>query len=214
MTVLDIGCGDGRTTLELARHFPGTGFHGIDFSSSMIDAARANLVAQPDLEDRVQFSIGDARNLSGAVGQQRFNVVTTNRCLINIPEEREQYLALQQIAEHLADGGLFVGTENFVGGQQALNELRAAVGLPEIPIRWHNLYFDETRFLQKCGALFASSSLEEFSSSYYYVTRVVYSALCRVEGMEPNYTHPIHQVALQLPPHGDFSPIKLIVARR
>jgi ubiquinone/menaquinone biosynthesis C-methylase UbiE len=211
-TVLDIGCGDGRTTLELAKYFRDIHFHGVDFSSSMIAAALSNLSADPELRGRVKFSSGDARNLKDAVGSVRYNAVVTNRCLINIPVKEGQYLALRQIADHLVDGGIFVGSENFNGGQRELNRLRLSVNLPEIPIRWHNLYFDEQVFLDECKNLFASAVLENFSSSYYYATRIIYSALCKIEDAQLDYGHPIHRVALQLPPFGDFSPIKLIVA--
>jgi SAM-dependent methyltransferase len=212
--VLDVGCGDGRTTLELAKTFGGVRFYGIDFSSSMIELARSNLAGKPELADRVKFGLGDARHLESVVGRERYDVIVTNRCLINLSLKEEQYGAIRQIADHIVDGGLFVGTENFVGGQDELNRLRLSVGLPEIPVRWHNLYFSEKEFLDECKKFFQSIDLESFSSSYYYATRVIYSALCEVEGLPLDYQHPIHRVALKLPPVGDFSPIKLIRARR
>jgi hypothetical protein len=149
-----------------------------------------------------------------AAGNEKFNAIVTNRCLINLPVEADQYLALREISEHLVDGGLFVGSENFVGGQLELNRERLAMNLPEIPIRWHNLYFGESVFLGECEKLFSSVVLENFSSSYYYATRVIYSALCKIGNSQLDYAHPIHRVAMQLPAHGDFSPIKLIVAVR
>jgi ubiquinone/menaquinone biosynthesis C-methylase UbiE len=213
-TVLDVGCGDGGTTLELAKHFPDVRFHGVDFSSSMIGTALSKLSAEPELHARVKFSIGDARNLGNSIGNEKCNAIVTNRCLINIPLEADQYRALRQISERLVDGGLFVGSENFVGGQLELNRVRLSMNLPEIPIRWHNLYFSESVFLDECEKLFSSTVLENFSSSYYYATRIIYSALCKIENSQLDYGHPIHRVAMQLPAYGDFSPIKLIVAVR
>jgi ubiquinone/menaquinone biosynthesis C-methylase UbiE len=211
-TILDVGCGDGRTTLELAGHFPDVRFVGVDFSPSMIETARSNLAAQPDLGARVSFLDGDARNLKGTVGNQKYDAAITNRCLINIPEQEGQFLALKEIADHLSDGGMFLGSENFIGGQLELNRLRRQMDLPEIPVRWHNFYLDENGFLDECKKLFSSARLENFTSSYYYTTRVIYSALCKIENSPVDYEHPIHRVAMQLPPIGDFSPIKLIVA--
>ena len=211
-TILDVGCGDGRTTLELARHFPDAHFLGIDFSPSMIEAAQCNLASQPDLGERVAFLNGDARDLKGAVGDQKYDAIITNRCLINIPEQKGQFLALKEIVDHLSDAGLFLGSENFTGGQFELNRLRRLMNLPEIPVRWHNFYLDENVFLDECKKHFSSAILENFTSSYYYATRVIYSALCKIENLPVNYEHPIHRVAMQLPPLGDFSPVKLIVA--
>lgn len=211
-TILDVGCGDGRTTLQLAAQFSDLNFVGIDFSSSMIESARSNLAGQPGLSPRTSFVNGDARDLKSAMGDQMYDAVITNRCLINILDREGQILALKEIADHLVNGGLFVGTENFVGGQHELNRVRSLMNLPEIPVRWHNLYLNEHDFLEECRTYFSTATLENFSSSYYYATRVIYSALCK-EGNSPvDYEHPIHRVAMQLPPFGDFSPIKLIVA--
>jgi len=140
--VLDVGCGDGRTTLAMAALFPNATFSGVDFSSDMISAARIagreHKTALP-----VEFFVGDARNLVSFAGDRRFDVILTNQCLINIPERPQQWGALDQISKHLENNGCYLGTENFLTGQNNLNALRKTLDLPEIPIRWHNLYFDE-----------------------------------------------------------------------
>lgn len=206
--VLDIGCGDGETTSAIARNVPSAHFQGIDFSAEMID------LAKPKSEfDRVTFSVGDVRNLTDQFSADSFDVIITNRCLINLPNRDEQFDALKQIFECLTPGGSFIGTENFLGGQTALTAVRRSMDLEEIPVRWHNLYFDEAEFIEKAGKIFSDVELINFSSTYYLVTRVVYSALCKNEGVEPDYEHPIYEIAASLPTAGDFSPIKLIRAR-
>jgi len=209
--VLDIGCGDGQTTIALANALPLLTFHGIDFSSEMIVSAQASLEVQSHLQGRVSFSAGNATRLDEAVNR-KYPAIVTNRCLINLTETKQQYAALRQIAAHLQPGGLYIGTENFTGGQTVLNQIRVRFGLQEIPIRWHNLYFDESEFLADANKLFRAVELVNFSSMYYLITRVVYSALCKSEGTEPDYLHPINKIATELPPLGDFSPIKLIRA--
>ena len=59
-SVLDVGCGPGRHSIELAER----GYHvtGVDISETFIDLARAE-AAQRAL-DNVQFEVGDARALS------------------------------------------------------------------------------------------------------------------------------------------------------
>jgi SAM-dependent methyltransferase len=63
MRVLDLGCGPGRHSLELARR----GMHcvGIDHAASFIELARSSAAAE-GLE--VQFEVGDVRELSGYDG--------------------------------------------------------------------------------------------------------------------------------------------------
>jgi hypothetical protein len=101
-----------------------------------------------------------------------------------------------------------------MGGQTSFNRMREAMGLPEIPVRWHNHFFEEARFLEETRPVFDSVTFDDFLSSYYLATRVIYSAACQLTGEEPDYQHPIHQVAWKLPPIGDYCPIKLVTLRR
>jgi SAM-dependent methyltransferase len=206
--ILDIGCGDGETTCAIASNFPSARFQGMDFSAEMIDLAKSK-----SQSGQITFSTGDVRNLNDRFSARSFDVIITNRCLINLRDKEEQFDALKQIHECLSLGGYFIGTENFVGGQTALNALRRSLGLGEIPVRWHNAYFEEAEFMDCSKKMFREVELMNFSSTYYLVTRVVYSALCKCEGVEPRYEHPMYEIAASLPAVGDFSPIKLIRAR-
>ena len=126
----------------------------------------------------------------------------------------EQYGTLTQIGEHLTPGGYYFGCENFWQGQNNFNRMRVAMGLPEIPVRWHNHFFDQEEWVARLSSHFDCIEFESFLSSYYLATRVIYSAGCHLEGEEPDYFHPIHQTAGRLPPIGDFCPIKLVSMRR
>jgi len=56
--------------------------------------------------------------------------------------------------------------------------------------------------------------VKDFSSTYYFATRVIYSKMCQMRMEEPDYHHEIHQLAVQLPWTGKFSPIRMVVMRR
>jgi ubiquinone/menaquinone biosynthesis C-methylase UbiE len=213
-TVIDLGCGDGYSTLSLASVFPTVRFIGVDWSEEMLGLAGKRLSAQPELLERVSFRVGDMRRLSASLEADRFEVFLTMRSLINLTSSAEQYDTIKQIAEHLTAGGYYFGIENFVGGQNNFNRMRVAMGLPEIPVRWHNHFFDEEEILVETSEFFDSVVIESFLSSYYLATRVIYSAGCHMMGEEPDYFHPIHQTAGRLPAFGDFSPIKLVSMRR
>jgi trans-aconitate methyltransferase len=74
--VLDIGCGDGKITAEIARSLPNGSVLGIDSSEEMVLFARKNFNVRefPNLA----FEIIDVRNLSF---NAEFDVVFSNACL-------------------------------------------------------------------------------------------------------------------------------------
>ncbi len=88
------------------------------------------------------------------------------------------------------------------------------MGLPEIPVRWHNLFFDEARYVEELRPYFDSLTFDNFLSSYYLATRVIYSAVCHLVGEEPDYFHPIHRSRPSSAHRRLFRPIKLVTMRR
>jgi trans-aconitate methyltransferase len=74
--ILDIGCGDGKITSELATLVPEGSVAGIDCSEEMIRFAKSRFPQsmQPNLE----FQLGDARSL-GFIGE--FDLVVSFACL-------------------------------------------------------------------------------------------------------------------------------------
>ncbi|HWG06325.1 MAG TPA: class I SAM-dependent methyltransferase [Beijerinckiaceae bacterium] len=209
--VLDAGCGDGETLFALDDSF-GCRLVGRDYAASMIDLARTKQASRPN--SRIDFAIGDVRRIAQDFGDEGFDFILTDRCLINLTGEAEQYDAIAGIAQTLRPGGHYLAIENFVDGNNKLNELRASFGLPPIEIRWHNKFFNEADFVSRVSPLFRAVEKFDFSSSYYLATRVIYSKFCAIEGNAPDYRHPIHELSASLPSAGDFSPIKLFVLSR
>jgi ubiquinone/menaquinone biosynthesis C-methylase UbiE len=212
--VLDLGCGDGFTTLGVARQLSAAHFVGADYSENMVHNAEGRLaMEEPEVRDRVRFRTGDATKLPEQFAGERFDIVISSRCLINLTSSDQQYRTIADVASLLNPGGVYVAIENFMDGQRVLSELRADMGLPEIPVRWHNLFFEPEEYLARVQALFSGVDIVNFSSAYYYATRVVYSKYCQLTGVKPDYHHEIHRLAIDLPPHGNYSPIKLVVHR-
>ena len=213
-TVLDVGCGDGWSTLALAANISDSRFVGIDYSQSMVELASRRLASSPEFGGRVSFMVGDVLDLKRDLGSELFNVVLTDRCLINLSSAEDQAQAIRQIALSLHDHGLLVSIENFVEGQRNLNAARGAMGVPPIPVRWHNLYLSEPGIRAMAAPYFDRIVFNEFASAYYFATRVLYAAVCKSRGEEPDYDHDIHKLAPKLPPTGKFSPVRMFKLRR
>jgi ubiquinone/menaquinone biosynthesis C-methylase UbiE len=62
--VADVGCGYGRSTIELAKAFPASSFVGIDFHDHSIAKAR-EAARTEGVTNRVSFEVADARSFPG-----------------------------------------------------------------------------------------------------------------------------------------------------
>ncbi len=213
-TILDAGCGDGLTTIRMAKALPTHYFEGLDFSDSMLELAQRRLDESPELAERVRFHRGDVLRLEETSWEKEYEIVLTDRCLINLETQEDQATAVEQIARVVKGGAHYLAVENFIEGHDRMNEARKAMGLPEIPVRWHNLYFSEDDCRRWSSRFFDSLEFVEFSSAYYYATRVLYSSMCKEDGVEPDYEHQIHRLAVNLPCFGSYSPIRLVILHK
>jgi trans-aconitate 2-methyltransferase len=94
--ILDIGCGNGKTTAAIAARVPRGSVTGVDASAEMIAFARDHWVsAHPNL----QFAVADARHLPF---QQEFDLIVSFNALHWIPD---QALPLQGIRSAIKPDG-------------------------------------------------------------------------------------------------------------
>ena len=120
----------------------------------------------------------------------------------------QQIAAMTNLTSLLDVGGKLVLIESTQQGQAALNKMRVAVDLPEIPSRWHNLFIDENNFFKHLPSNLKHIGTENFSSLYFFISRVLNAKLTK-KGDEPDYMSEINQLARMLPTFGDYSPLKL-----
>lgn len=151
--VLDVGCGDGRITAQIATQVPRGGVLGIDPSHKMIAFAAENYgaAAHPNL----RFEVADARALPY---HNQFDVVVSFNALHWVAE---QLRALQSICQSLRIGGR--ADLQFVpaGPRQSLEDT-----------------IEETRKLARWAGHF-----EGFECPYFHPSADEYRALARRAGL-------------------------------
>jgi trans-aconitate 2-methyltransferase len=94
--VLDVGCGDGKITAEIAERLPGGSAVGVDPSTAMIDFARAQFLAD---HANLSFAVGDATRLTY---RDEFDLVVSFNALHWVAE---QSTALRCIRDALRPTG-------------------------------------------------------------------------------------------------------------
>ena len=95
--ILDVGCGDGKITAEIASRVPRGSVVGVDPSSDMIGFARSHF--GPATRPNLKFQVADARRLPF---QNEFDLVVSFNALHWIPD---QDAALGSIHSALISGG-------------------------------------------------------------------------------------------------------------
>ncbi len=216
-SILDVGCGNGYTTIEIAKKRKGCRIDGVDFSSEMIGRASRVLGKQStSIRKRVHFDVADVRDLDSSelIGKKKYDYVLSERCIINLTTWPEQRKGILQMREKMKRGGRMVFVENTIDGLSRLNAVRKKHGLFAMKTRWHNRYLKESELRPFLKRNFVIEEEVNIGSLYYLVSRVVYAKLASMEKKEPSYAHPINLIASELPILGNFSPNFLYVLRK
>lgn len=198
--VLDVGCGNGFSTLAFAEANPSSTYLGVDYSEGMIAAA----ATAQGTRRNVMFQVGDVRKLFEALPTGHkfgppYDTILSERCLINLASWDEQKRAILELKRLMKEDGRLILVENTKEGLANLNRLRKQFDLPEITVRWHNQYLPQEEFNTFAAQHFKIQEVENIGNLYYVISRVLYAKMARMEGKEPDYNHPINQLAAQLP---------------
>jgi SAM-dependent methyltransferase len=186
-TILEIGCGHGVNGFMLADTHALVRYCGLDFSPRMITSAISTferLRERPGdtLTQRLAFGVGDARDLrtplvfapseprvAGADARSLFHVpafdiVFTDRMIINLASASEQLTVMQQIAGVVRPSGLFLMLENSRQTHAVLNTIRSALGLSERPPAAYNVFIDEPAVIEPFKRTMDLVAVEDFGS--------------------------------------------------
>lgn len=208
--VLDIGCGNGDTLIRACHELNLSEGMGLDFSPEMIALSKQNA---KKFEKKLSFAQADLRDLPKNIGQ--FDAVYTQRSLINLNSVEEQKASFESIMSLVKPGGIFVMVECTIDGQNRTNAQRKLLGLEKMEIPWHNLFFWIGEVESWQTPEYKIEHFDHISSTYHFLSRVVYAALADASGEELKYDSEINKLSLRLPPNiGDFGPVKGWVWRK
>jgi SAM-dependent methyltransferase len=102
-SVLDVGCGEGQFTREIARRYPNSTVVGVDVDAAAIDNASASVTG----DSNVRFLVHDARQplADGVAPEGGFDVVAMWMVLLYLPDKSS---VLANLAAKLAPGGVLM----------------------------------------------------------------------------------------------------------
>ncbi len=181
--LLDVGCGKGQRTKIFSKLVKGD-ILGIDYSSNMI--ARAKKLS----DNNLHFEHADIFNFKP---DKKFDIITSCRCMINIPTDEGQVKVLKLFHSMLETKGHLILVERSIQGLDNLNEIRKLHGLKEIPERFHNHYINEEIFMPKLKKMFKIVRMNRLGL-FYYISRVILPSM--VYPKEPMQNHPLNKFAV------------------
>lgn len=210
--LLEVGCGNGYLLAVMRERFPHVHLTGVDYSPDMLELAQSREVFDAHVARK------DVRSLT--FPSESFDVVVSERCIINLLDASDQVTALHELHRVLRPGGYLVLIEGFTDGLANLNRARGQLGLPDNQVPYHNLWFEKEVFLEAVGGRFelvgdANGTTgvppTNFLSTHYFVSRVLYPAVTRAE---IQYNTDFVKFFRFLPVQGDYSPIQLYFMRK
>jgi len=212
MTILDAGCGNGITAIELAKAYE-VNIIGVDFAPKMIESATTELTKTHNLKGKVVFKEEDITEPILPF-QSIFDIVYTERVIINFGDWPIQKSVIETLGTYLKPGGFYIMCECSQDGLDKINSLRHQIGLPAINPPWHNHYLRDAEVEGSSIQGLHLERVEDFSSTYYFLSRVVNAWLSAQESKEPNYNSPINALALKLPSFSDLGQVKLWIWKK
>lgn len=172
----DFGCGSGESTVHYAKKVR----HCLALEESNLLREKASLLFSSQNLENVTLVKGDVLDLSQY--KEMFNVVVTQRVIINFMSWEEQKKVIKNIHSTLRPGGLYIAIENTFEGFEALNFMRRKCGLPNIILHdWHNYFLHDDIFKKFLNDLFVVEKIHNFNL-YYFLTRVFTNMFANFEG--------------------------------
>ncbi len=209
--ILEIGCGNGYTIKTLTKKIKAK-FVGVDINKGMVKIAKNRKIKN------TIFKVDDIVNTN--IPKNSFNIIFTERCLINLVDWETQKKALENIFSILRPKGRFIMIEAFEDGLNELNKARDSLGLEKINPAWHNYYFNKkklTNFVKPMFTNYFSNSsnikFDAFLSSYYFGSRVLYPSLIQNK-MELTYNNKFVEFFSYIPNYGNYGPIQCCVLEK
>lgn len=206
--VLDFGCANGYSTSRLAKANSQARFTGVDINPEMIDIAKSR--SETESLSNLEFRRVDVLQ---DVITEKYDLIYGIRVFQNIESLEMQQKVVDKLCELLKPGGMLLYIESYLDGYKRLNEDRVKMGLNPLPIHEHlTLLGDE--FDNHVASKLNLISKDSLSSSYYLVTRLLYSYIAKMNNEAIDYNHPIHQVAAMIPQIGEYGPQNALLYRK
>lgn len=206
---LEIGCGNGAASVMISK-IRNLKLLSVDSTKEMIELAKQQ--SKQEVKGELDFK---HQNILELEINEKFDTVFTIRCIINLLNWSDQKTALSNMSKIVKPNGKLVLLEAFSDGLEELNQARSEIGLEPIPPAYHNLHLKKDlviEHLSKNG--FSLIEENNFLSTYYFGTRVIYPALAKANNVKTVFNSKIDSFFSNFPSYGNFAHIKILCFKK
>jgi len=205
--VLDIGCSNGASTVEIAKN-TGCKIHGVDNCKTAINFASEHYTSK-----KLSFEYADILCMKS---EPVFDKIYSIRCIINLMSFEKQQAAIINIWKALKPGGTYIMCEAFVQGFKNMNRIREIFNLPDLEIPEYNNYLEENEIDKFLSKYFEIVNIKKYSSIYYLGTRVFQYLINdgKCNGTDTAIHKFFKKYNNENSYSGDFSPQKLYILKK
>jgi len=206
---IEIGCGNGAASIEISK-IKTLDLTSIDDNEEMIKLAKKQ--STNEIKGKIQFQRLNVLNLDF---QETHDTIFSIRCIVNLMIWEDQKKALQKMAKAIKKGGKLILLEAFSDGLDELNQARKELGLENIPPAYHNLHLNKELVIPHLQENNMNLIKEDnFLSSYYFGSRILYPALAKANNVEIVKNSKIDKFFSYFAPIGNFSHIKILAFQK
>lgn len=202
---LEVGCGNGYASIEISK-IKQLELLSIDATQELIKLAKKQ--STQGIKGTINFSFEDILKFDTI---NSFDTVFSIRCIINILNWNDQKKSLTNITRSIRNHGRIILLETFTDGLQELNKAREELGFPPIKAAPFNLHLDKQKVISHFKSLGFKLIIEDnFLSTYYFWTRVIYPAVAKSCNSKIVFNSKIDEFFSLLPSYGNFGHIKIL----
>ena len=175
----------------------------------MIEQANLDMKERGFDGNKMRFFVEDIKKISSSsyLKNQKYDLVITERVLINLDTWEEQKKAILDIMDLVEENGKYLMCENIQEGLDNLNEMRSKIDLDPIEKPWHNRYLFQKE-LDMINEVEIIDSVD-FSSTYYFFSRIINAGVASIENNNPSYDAPVNKLSFDLKDHLDLSNLNI-----
>jgi len=188
---LDIGCGDGLSTIKFAPLVKK--ITAIDYIEGFVERAKKN--AAKNSITNIEFQNGNILKLPALTEKNKYDCLITIRCLINLGSWENQKKALSNIAKVVKRGGYAIISEGWHEGVMGVKDYWLNHNLGEFNIPTFNCLIKKSQFEKAIAKDFEIIDYHGFGF-YMFMSRIFQPIFVSPE--KPHHNHLINKKAEQM----------------